>query len=189
MPQFNNTENEAVNLPDGRRVWLSRSCAVVVNVWYIGPDMKPLVLMGKRGPGTPDEQGKWVLPCGYLDYDETLAQAALREVFEETGVDITAIRNDGEHFTLWDNINTTGRPYYVNSVPSDDKKQNITHYFGFIFSGGDLPELSTEHCEPGEVAELRWVPFDEVGDYDIGFNHLVRIKEFAGMRNKSFEII
>ena len=178
MPTFNNRENEAVDLPDGRKVWLSRSCAVVVNVWYIGADLRPYVLMGKRGPGCPDEVGKWVLPCGYLDYDETLAQAAIREVFEETGLDISGIKSNDEHFILWDNLTVNGQPYLVNSIPRDDTRQNITHYFGFVITGGDMPELSTDNCEPGEVEALEWVPVVEVGEKEIGFGHGRRIDEF-----------
>lgn len=42
------------------------------------------ILLIKRGiePG----YGKWALPGGYLDWDETAEEGVLREVFEETGV-------------------------------------------------------------------------------------------------------
>lgn len=178
MPTFNNRDNESVNLEDGRTIWLSRSCAVVMNVWYIGADMEPYVLMGKRGKGCPDEVGKWVLPCGYLDYNETLAEAALREVWEETGLDISALRSADDRFTLYDNMTVNGQPYLVNSIPRDDKKQNITHYFGFIFTGSDKPKLSNDNCERDEVEELEWVPYEKVTDKEIGFGHGRRIKEF-----------
>lgn len=178
MPKFNNKENESVKLEDGRTIWLSRSCAVVVNVWYFDASAKPYVLMGKRGKGTPDEVGKWVLPCGYLDYDETLAEAALREVFEETGLDISDIRSGGKYYTLWDNTNGAGQPYLVNSVPRTDKRQNVSNYFGYVFTGGDAPELSNENCEPDEVEDLKWVLYEDVDKYDIGFGHKKRIHEF-----------
>jgi 8-oxo-dGTP pyrophosphatase MutT (NUDIX family) len=173
-----------VTLPDGRKVWLSRSCAVVANIWYIGLDMRPHVLMGKRGPGCPDEIGKWVLPCGYLDYNETLAEAAAREVYEETGLDVQEIFQNDEYSTLWDNIHVGGQPYMVNSVPRDDTRQNITHYFGIVFSGQNPPELSNEHCEPGEVDDLKWVPYEEVSNFDIGFGHKRRIDAFYQERVK-----
>jgi 8-oxo-dGTP pyrophosphatase MutT (NUDIX family) len=178
MPKFNNKENEVVTLEDGRKIWLSRASAVVVNVWYIGADMKPYVLMGKRGKGCPDEVGKWVLVCGYLDYDESLAEGALREVFEETGVDISALRSDDDYSTIYDNLTGSGQPYMVNSTPGDDKRQNVTHYFGYIFSGGEKPELSADNSEEEEVEELKWVPYDEVDKLDVGFGHKKRIHSF-----------
>jgi ADP-ribose pyrophosphatase YjhB (NUDIX family) len=34
------------------------------------------------------ELGKWYLPAGFVEYDESPAEAAVREVREETGLDI-----------------------------------------------------------------------------------------------------
>jgi 8-oxo-dGTP pyrophosphatase MutT (NUDIX family) len=42
------------------------------------------VLLTKRSPNL-DEGGKWCLPGGYMDRDESLDEAAGREVYEETG--------------------------------------------------------------------------------------------------------
>jgi ADP-ribose pyrophosphatase YjhB (NUDIX family) len=44
------------------------------------------ILVSKRGPGCPSAVGKWNVPGGYLDFDETLEEAARRECYEETGV-------------------------------------------------------------------------------------------------------
>lgn len=78
-------------IPDGphkgETLWSGRYCAVscVVlakenNKWY--------VLINKRGKGTPDDQGKWNMPCGYLDGGESATEACSREVAEECGVNI-----------------------------------------------------------------------------------------------------
>lgn len=181
MPDFKNKENEAVTLPDGRTVWLSRSLAVVVNVWFIDQNMIPYVLISKRGNGTPDEQGKWVLPCGYLDYNETLAEAAIREVYEETGLDIEYIASDNNdnYSVILENIySNDGQPYMVNSNPNGDVKQNVTCYFGFVFTGDNFPELTNVNCNIDEVSDLRWVPVDELYKYDTGFGHSKRIDSF-----------
>lgn len=45
------------------------------------------VLLGLR-LGEPG-QGKWALPSGYIDFDEDFLSAAIREMKEETGLDVT----------------------------------------------------------------------------------------------------
>ena len=46
------------------------------------------ILLGKRGPESI-YPFNWCLPCGYIEYDETYVEAAVREIKEEMG--ITAI--------------------------------------------------------------------------------------------------
>ncbi|UCH61585.1 MAG: NUDIX hydrolase [Anaerolineales bacterium] len=60
------------------------------------------LLLGKR------QDGGWCIPCGHVEWDETIEQAALREYLEETGlqVDLTGILavksnfHDPEHHTV-----------------------------------------------------------------------------------------
>ena len=67
--------------------WFSRSVAVTLVTFFIDKDKKVYVLASKRGKGTPDPEfvGSWNVCCGYLDFNETCKQAAVRETFEETG--------------------------------------------------------------------------------------------------------
>ena len=44
------------------------------------------VLLGKRGVGFG--KGKWGLPQGYIEFDEDYITGAIREVKEETGLDV-----------------------------------------------------------------------------------------------------
>ncbi|MBU0495309.1 MAG: NUDIX domain-containing protein [Chloroflexi bacterium] len=44
------------------------------------------VLLGKRG-GEPG-QGTWSLPSGYIEYEDDFLTTAIREVKEETGLDV-----------------------------------------------------------------------------------------------------
>ena len=73
---------------EGKTYWISRSVAVAGFIFRKDDGGNLLVLVNKRGPGCPDNVGKWVCPCGYLDYGETLKQAIVREIHEETGVTI-----------------------------------------------------------------------------------------------------
>jgi 8-oxo-dGTP diphosphatase len=47
------------------------------------------VLLGQRG-GDPG-RGLWALPSGYIEYDEDYLTAAVREVKEETGLDVVIV--------------------------------------------------------------------------------------------------
>lgn len=46
------------------------------------------VLACRRGSGSGFEQGKWNLPGGHLEMDESLEECAVRECREETGVTV-----------------------------------------------------------------------------------------------------
>lgn len=48
------------------------------------------VLMVKRG--VKPEKGKWALPAGFIDYGEDPREAAIREVCEETGLEVRITR-------------------------------------------------------------------------------------------------
>lgn len=184
---FNNKENERVELADGRVIWLSRSCAVSVTVVAI-KDGIVHYLMVKRGEGNPDEQGRWVLPCGYLDWDETLVDGAIREVYEETGFHIRKYMDADTDDTILGSDFYSDQPWHVNSSIRNGK-QNVTHYFGMVMEVTSLPELSSDNCELNEVADLKWVAIEDIGDYDIAFNHDTRIADYNIYVNNLLDII
>lgn len=170
-PKFNNRHNEEVTLADGRVIWLSRSCAVTTTV-LCRVAGKSYILLGKRGVGCPDEVGKWNLPCGYLDWDETLPEAAVREVFEETGVNLLAISDSSIL------IDCMQQPWRVNSNHRPGSKQNISHHFYRVFTANELPATSTEYCEPNEIDELQWRSIDQLEGLDYAFGHDEVMQEF-----------
>jgi len=69
---------------------------VVVDTLVVKADK---ILLVKRGDDTLLEAGKWALPGGYLERDETAAEAATRETLEETGYQVKV----EELFRLIDN--------------------------------------------------------------------------------------
>jgi ADP-ribose pyrophosphatase YjhB (NUDIX family) len=179
---FTNRENERVELADGRVVWLSRATAVVASIYMEDDNGNWFVAMVKRGKCLPDEVGKWVMPCGYVDWDEDVPTASKREVYEETGLNIDEIMNSDYHFYHSDYF--TGQATLVTSKPKGDAKQNISHHFVLAASVEVLPEFDMSLIDPaGEVADIKWIPFTDLGEMEeneqIGFSHFTRIQDFV----------
>ena len=148
--------NFQITATDGNQYWISRSCAVCAIVvsqdtdgWHI--------LVNKRGQGTPDYQGCWNIPCGYVDFGETCEQACSREIFEECGIEI-----ETGMFEL----------YKVMSDPNDSPKQNITiRYMANVPAEYMHRHLSDINSEENEVDGIKWISFDDVDGYEWAFNH------------------
>ena len=145
----------------GREYWISRSVAVVVAVFT-----KDSVLVVQRGTGTPDPEfvGKYCMPCGYLDFDETCVQAAQRELMEETGLNFPL-----SDFKL---IN-------INDNPENDKRQNIT--FRYVvrtqLSEKELELMfTTKNSEKDEISSIRFIKISNIDMYELAFNHNNLIK-------------
>ena len=146
----------------GREYWISRSIAVVVAVFT-----KNSVLVVQRGTGTPDPEyvGKYCLPCGYLDFDETCAQAAQRELMEETGLNLPL-----SDFKL----------VSINDNPKGDKRQNLTFRY-VVHTPLSIEEIelmiTTKNSEKDEVASIRFIDINNIDVYEWAFNHESLIKE------------
>jgi 8-oxo-dGTP pyrophosphatase MutT (NUDIX family) len=142
--QFFNTPNEAVQV-DGKTIHVSRAVAVVMIPIFRLPDKSLHIPVGVRSASTPDHQGKFGLVCGYLDWDESGMQAAVRETWEEIGLDLTAY--------FWKNEVKDIQPYYVQSNPDDDVRQNVTLRYRLMFDVLELPTLNKSQ----EVHSAHWI--------------------------------
>lgn len=145
----------------GKEYWISRSIAVLVAVYAKDKKGNLYVLTVKRGKGTPDPEfvGKYCLPCGYLDFDETIKEAGQRELKEETGINI-----DPTWMTL----------VYINDDPKSDKRQNITFRYQVSAqtSVDELKkQLTTKYAEPDEVESVQFIPLKDIDKYEWAFNH------------------
>jgi 8-oxo-dGTP diphosphatase len=88
----------------------------------------------------------WALPGGFVDYGESYEDAAVREAKEETGLDVTLIRQ----FHTYSNPDRDQRQHTASTVfiaaavgiPKglDDALQ------AEIFSRANLPELAFDHA-------------------------------------------
>jgi 8-oxo-dGTP diphosphatase len=117
------------------------------------------LLLVKRAPHL-SEGGKWGLPGGFLDRDETLAEGVLRELREETGW-------EGRVVNL---MRINSRP----DRPREDR-QNIA--FDFII------EPLEKRGEPdAESSDVRWIPFARVLSLDLAFDHMDSVRAYLDAR-------
>jgi len=107
-------------------------------------DGKILLEKRRNEPG----KGKWSIPGGLVELGETAEQTVIREVREETGLEV----EKPEHIDVVDNI-------------IRDSNGEIKYHFVIIdyfirLKGGKLEVGS-------DAGELRWVLLDEVEKYDL----------------------
>ena len=156
----------------GREYWISRSIAAVVCIIAKDKYGDEYILVVQRGEGTPDPEyvGKYCMPCGYLDFDETVAQAAQREVKEETGVTFPV-----SDFKL----------VSINDNPLGDKRQNVT--FRYLVKTDILVNdlellLTSKNSEKDEVSGIRFIKLSNLELYEWAFNHETLIKEITAKK-------
>ena len=146
--------------------WFSRSMATALFAFCKDEDGDWCVLASERGLEAADFRGMWNCPCGYLDYDETTKECAVRECFEETGVQIPI---DSLVF-----INYEDDPVTAN-------RQNVTFRFGAKIEDHITTDFkfSKEKNEGAEVGEIKWVKIKDIDNYEWAFNHKTRIEEIS----------
>lgn len=175
--KFNNVENKCHKLADGTEIWQSRSVATASIVLLKHLD-EYYVLINKRGAGMPDYVGYWNLPCGYLDFNETTCEAAIREIYEECDLSIPELVKNSK--VILNKI--IGEPWRTNSDPNDSVRQNITFHYGIIAEVDEIPIVSNKNCilknGKKETDDVKFVNVDELYRYKLAFNHEKRILEF-----------
>ncbi len=193
-PPFNNKPNDCITI-EGKPHFIARDCAVVAEVFLYSIQSKSwFVLLGKRGSNVPDFQGFWGFPCGYLDWNETLYQAVLREIWEETGL-ILADLPTSEHVTKSQNLPsdhaTNSMPWKISDAPYKNKKQNISHHFSFFiqWQSDALPPLTIEHAEVNEAEAAEWVVLDKAKQMEMAFNHTNCLTELLNTQAHYFDQI
>ncbi len=122
--------------------------------------------------------GMWGTPGGAMEPGETPAQAASRELREETGLQL-------EPHAL---VGVTGGPDHVVRYPNGDETAYVTTIFAVAWNGADI--------EPDgrEVDDYRWLRTDEFGTVEMDelTQHNVRtilawLESPAGRRSARFD--
>jgi 8-oxo-dGTP diphosphatase len=110
------------------------------------------VLLVRRGFGT--RAGQWCIPCGHVGWDEDVRAAAVREVREETGLEVQIERLLAAHSNLWRRERQTVGVWFVGRrvggtlTPGDDAVD------ARFFALDDVPELAFP-TDALVLAELR----------------------------------
>ena len=104
---------------------------------------------------TPPRQGEWSIPGGRLEKGETPAQAALRELTEETGVQARLL----------------GLIEIVDAMIGEPEKLYLLHDYAALWTGG-------EPVAADDAAEARFLPLDEAVSL-VAWSETARIIEKA----------
>ena len=161
-PTFNNKTNDRISVRyqtenDVQNIdyWISRSMAV--DGLIIGKYHNELYcLIVQRSKKMRDEPLKYCIPCGYLDYNETLFDAMIREVYEETGFYI----NDYKNIIINDNQ----VPFFVKDDPNYFK-QNVSFIYltlmDFDLFNYELPLYVKDH-DTWETESAEWMKISDL---------------------------
>jgi 8-oxo-dGTP pyrophosphatase MutT (NUDIX family) len=101
-----------------------------------------VALIGRQ---TRSRRIDWCVPKGHPEGDETVEAAAIREVFEETGIEAELIEPLG----------TIGYEFNAGNLLI----AKTVHHFLMRQTGG---ELSLENDPNHEAIEVKWVPIDDL---------------------------
>lgn len=139
---------------------------------------KGLVFVGQR----IDSQhlGAWQMPQGGIDPGEDTAEAALRELAEETGigahlVDIIARTREPLRYDLPDEL--------IGKLWGGKYRGQEQHWFLGRFKGND-EDVDLEAHDPPEFATWQWVEPQQLPDLIVPFKREVYravVREFAAL--------
>jgi 8-oxo-dGTP diphosphatase len=125
------------------------------------------ILLVRRSTSSHSEPGKWALPGGYVDINETTLQAAAREILEETGWQVSDLK-------LFALIDSPKRRH--------DPRQNIS----FVYYGTEAVKVQKPD---NEIDEVDWFLLDKLPpESQIAFDHADIIKLYQRYLIEKFSL-
>lgn len=118
-----------------------------------------MILLIKRD--TVPFRGYWALPGGRAEPGETVEQAIIREVKEETGLDVEVVRKIGE--------------YHEHGSREDVEYDYYPACFLVRVIGGEMKR------QPGEIQAIQLFSFKDIPD-DLAFVHNDMVKDYLSSR-------
>jgi len=141
---------------DGKEYYIHRNIGVAGFLFrYYEGNLQ--VLANQRGSGTSNHNYLWNCPCGFLDYDETLKMACIREIQEECKFIIDS--NKISCFEINDSLTSYS--------------QNVSHRFYALLNKNDSINeigIGTEG-ELNEINDVKWINIQDINNYKWAFNH------------------
>lgn len=120
--------------------------AVTADCVVITKEAEPKVLLVQRG--NPPFKGAWAFPGGFMNMDETTEQCAIRELEEETGLQVTDIHQIGAYSKV--DRDPRGRTITVAYLAIIDKPAAVTGQDDAAkaewFPLSALPALAFDHA-------------------------------------------
>jgi len=152
-----------------KTVFSGRFCAVSGFIYAI-VNGKYSILANLRGQGTPDYQGCWNAPCGFLECYETSKEGIQREIYEECKFIVRTEDLEVIH---------------VETDPAECNNGNVTVRHK-AFLGKIIPSYlkKADGGEENEVDGVKWIPVDEFDNYKWAFNHAKTTKLYAPSKLK-----
>lgn len=172
-PQFSNVPNTYI--PKGK-CWKSRNVSIDAFIFALAPKSVNLgqmhIMVIKRSENMDVDPGKYGVPCGYLDWNETIYESMIREVYEETSLYLPKYSNQ----IIFDN---NKQPFFIESRPNMpwNGRQNVGHHFVIVldFSERNVDEFPfyVEDYTSSETSLVKWVPWYDftINDLKWSFNH------------------
>ena len=111
----------------------------------------------------PPYQGLWALPGGFVEYGETVENAAVRETKEETGLDVEL-----------------GKIVGVYSDPGRDPRGHVVSicFFGTKISGILAPDT--------DAADAKYFKFKEISSMKLAFDHKIIIEDSLKIKDINY---
>lgn len=132
-----------------------RVALTVDAIVYVRETGSPRVLLIRRG--REPFKNLWALPGGFINPDETLEEACIRELREETGLEVPRM----EQFRAYDAIDRDPRHRTISVVFSAELKKEAP------VKGGD------------DAERAEWFAVDDLPE--LGFDHRQILSEFFGL--------
>ncbi len=116
-----------------------------------------------------DKKGFWQSVTGSLEFDETPQQAAIREVFEETGL-------DAKQYDLqdWQSSNTYEIYPHWRHRYAPGVNENVEHLFAL-----ELPEKLAITLAPDEHIQYEWVDWREAAKRVFSWTNVDALKRLG----------